>query len=181
MPSAIGDVAFECVNLWVFPGGHVVHYPVGKAGQLNLVAVTQGAKPASHFAKVAPALMEILARPQDWLPWAAAYVPKLAAWHRDNILLVGDAAHGTVPYLAQGAAMGLEDAASMVALVDHQDFFEKFEASRKARVERLGQASLRAGQIYHAAKPTAQMRDLALSVGGARLLEPRQDWIYRYL
>ena len=179
MPKATGDVAFECVNLWMFPGGHVVHYPVGKDGQLNLVAVTQGAEPTSHFAQAAPALMQILALPHSWLPWPAAIVPKLPSWYRDNLLLVGDAAHGTVPYLAQGAAMALEDAACLMEFAQQQDFFAQVEALRKLRTERLGEASLKAGQIYHAVKPMAWLRDIGLSIAGTLLSEQRQDWIYR--
>jgi len=184
MPEAVGKVALDCVNLWLFPGGHVVHYPVGRPQKLNLVAVTQGQYPTEHFRTAACDLQLLLTEVDDWREWPAAHVEGLEAWSKQGILLVGDAAHGTVPYLAQGAAMALEDAACLHEVLPRAanvaEAFEAFSEARVARCQKLGAESLKAGNIYHMAGPMASARDIGLSVmPGSRVLG-RQAWIYTH-
>jgi salicylate hydroxylase len=183
MAPAAGKVALDCVNLWMFPGGHVVHYPVGKPQQLNLVAVTQGQNPLEYFKTAAFDLQLLLANVDNWTQWPAAYVEGLEGWSKKNVLLVGDAAHGTVPYLAQGAAMALEDAAALQYLVagsgDLGEVYAKFAEQRVARCEKLGAESLKAGAIYHQALPQSSLRDFALKAVPGSLVLRRQGWIYK--
>jgi salicylate hydroxylase len=184
MPPAAGKVALDCVNLWLFPGGHVVHYPVGRPQRLNLVAVTQGQNPVDHFKTAAFDLQLLLTNVEDWTEWPAAHVDGLQAWCKQGVLLVGDAAHGTVPFLAQGAAMALEDAACLHEVLpkaaDIGAAYDAFAKARVARCQRLSAESLKAGGIYHMAGPMASARDFALSVmSGNRVLE-RQAWIYTH-
>jgi salicylate hydroxylase len=182
MPDAVGKIALDCVNLWLFPGGHVVHYPVGRPKRLNLVAVTQGQYPTEHFRTAAFDLQLLLTEVDEWREWPAATVEGLKAWSSQGVLLVGDAAHGTVPYLAQGAAMALEDAACLADLLgrglDQVAIFEKFSEARVARCERLGAESVKAGRIYHMGGPGAWARDLAMRAVPARVFLNRQAWIY---
>ena len=182
MPAVAGKVALECVNLWLFPGGHVVHYPVGQVLRLNLVAVTQGQMPLEHFRAAAFDLQLLLASVEDWTPWPAAHVSGLDHWSNGNILLMGDAAHGTVPYLAQGAAMALEDAAALGGLLaqssDLAQSFRSFEALRIQRCLSLDRQSRGNGRLYHLRQPLALARDMALRWAPASLITARQDWIY---
>ncbi len=167
------DVAVQCVNLWLAPGGHVVHYPVGKDQRLNLVAVTQGEKPETHFAS-SEILQATFKSQSDWTPWPAAYVKPLPQWHLNNTLLIGDAAHGTLPYLAQGAAMALEDAACLAM----NDFnFTKFQTSRLARCTKLHHQSLSAGKTYHASGVSAQARNVALAHMPEQFFLSRLGWL----
>src|SRR5262249_61577841 len=53
----------------------------------------------------------ILAAPEHWQKWALYDRPPLARWGKGAVTLLGDAAHPMLPYLAQGAAMAIEDAA----------------------------------------------------------------------
>ncbi len=182
MPAQVGQVALDCVNLWLFPGGHVVHYPVGDPGRLNLVAVTQGQNPVEHFKTAAFDLQLLLARVEGWTQWPAAHVQGLQAWSSQEILLMGDAAHGTVPYLAQGAAMALEDAECLSGLVagggDIGDLFKKFADARMVRCAKLGAESLKAGHIYHLGQPLSLARDLTIAAMPSGVFVRRQAWIY---
>ncbi len=182
MAPGVGKVALDCVNLWLFPGGHVVHYPVGRPQQLNLVAVTQGQNPLEHFKTAAFDLQLLLANVDDWTEWPAATLEGVESWSKDGILLVGDAAHGTVPYLAQGAAMALEDAACLSDLLSQSGSIEavygEFEKIRMARCAKLAAESLKAGQIYHQAPPQSSLRDFALKVMPSTMVIKRQAWIY---
>jgi salicylate hydroxylase len=175
-------LANECVNLWLYPGGHVVHYPVGHPAKLNLVAITQNSSPLAHFAGACDELKQILALPEQWQQWPAAYVPELLHWNRDNVTLLGDAAHGTLPYLAQGAAMALEDAAELGVLLSmHEDaksVFKSLVGRRRSRTTQLHRATLQSGKIYHAKGIIAALRDTALRFGPPQLLNQRLAWIY---
>jgi salicylate hydroxylase len=89
-----------------------------------------------------------------------------------------------LPYLAQGAAQAIEDAAALEgALSRHSDIaaaFADYEAARSARAARIQTASRRQGGIYHMAEPAALARDMVMRLLGARRMLARQDWIYDY-
>ena len=178
-PTAVED----SVNLWLFPGGHVVHYLVGNPQKLNVVAVTQGADPKIHFQNACDALQGILTQAPSWSLWPAAFVPPLQNWTKNNVLLMGDAAHGTLPYLAQGAAMALEDAACLhYCIRNHEEpqvAFAAFENQRKARTLKLHTQSLRMGQIYHAGGLISWSRNMAMALMPDFILANQTDWIYR--
>jgi 2-polyprenyl-6-methoxyphenol hydroxylase-like FAD-dependent oxidoreductase len=92
-------------------------------------------------------------------------LPPLPHWHRDGIVLIGDAAHATTPNLGQGAAQALEDVATLAPLLRKQspaDAFMHFEKTRKRRAERIVRQSRTIGRIAQASNPiAARMRDLA--------------------
>lgn len=179
------DVAMDCVNLWMYPYGHVVHYVIGNKQHLNIVAITpDDATPTSHFSNAAPALRTLLntAEP-DFSSWPGLVAPKLGAWTRGNVLLLGDAAHGTLPYLAQGAAMALEDAAYLQAILPTtqslRHAFAETSQGRMIRTERLSHETRKAGKIYHLSGPMNLARNLALKATPAIAITRRLDWLYR--
>ncbi len=172
---AVAGIDMCCVNLWLCSGGHVVHYPVGLQQNLNVVAVTQNVPPQNQFADAAFALCEIINASPAWSPWPLASVPPLPTWSKDNITLVGDAAHGTLPYLAQGAAMALEDAA---VLAKTNFNMEMFYSERATRCATLHQRSLNAGKIYHLSGPAATARNLALALMPERSFLSGLNWLY---
>lgn len=171
----------EAVNLWLYPGGHVVHYPFGHPAKLNLVAVTQGETVENHFQNACDALREILTN-KIWSQWPAAHVPPLPRWSKNNITLIGDAAHGTLPYLAQGAAMALEDAAALhhILLSEHEAHaaFQKLTVMRSSRTSRLNKASQRAGKIYHLTGQLANLRNRVIQLTPSHLHLLQMAWIY---
>jgi salicylate hydroxylase len=174
-PDVIG-IEMDSVNLWLHPGGHVVHYPVGTSKLLNLVAVTQGAEPSVHFVKADPILRHVLQFAAPWTTWPAAYVPPLKHWNSGPCLLIGDAAHGTVPYLAQGAAMALEDAA---ALQNNPTDLGKISTLRAARTRRLHNASLQQAKIYHASGFAKIASHNALALLPESVAWSRLSWLYK--
>jgi salicylate hydroxylase len=108
----------------------------------------------------------------------------LQHWSAGVVTLVGDAAHPMLPYLAQGAAQAIEDAAALErALSRSHDIaaaFAAYENARTARVARVQAASQRQGDIYHMREPAALARDIVMRVLGPRRMLARQDWIYGY-
>ena len=89
-------------------------------------------------------------------------------------MLIGDAAHGTLPFLAQGAAMALEDAAALLTCENAPSF----EQARRSRCDRLHQQTLATGRIYHLARPLSQARDLVLQFTPGQLPLDRLEWLY---
>jgi salicylate hydroxylase len=182
MPSSTTNVNLECVNLWFFPGGHVVHYPVGNPVQLNLIAITDGSEPKSFFKNANENLQRVLALPFQFTKWQSAYVQPLKQWHQGNITLIGDASHATLPYLAQGAAMALEDATvlQMELQVNPKTAFENMSAKRRSRTTKLHLSSMRAAQIYHASGLTALSRNATLKLAPSAIIQNQLNWIYDY-
>ncbi len=90
-----------------------------------------------------------------------------------------------VPFLAQGAAMAIEDAAVLAASLygasDVPAALRAYEAARKPRVTSVWQAARQTGETYHFGAAMGALRNAALTVGGARLVLGRTDWIYRWL
>jgi salicylate hydroxylase len=176
LPS-ISGINLEAVNLWLCPGGHVVHYPV-VANTLNVVVATDGAAKADWstppFHQWTDQLLSLLSSLPDYSTWPASYVPPLPTWRKANVSLIGDAAHGTLPYLAQGAAMALEDAA---ALTEHGPDID-LHAIRAKRTSRIDKESRGLARIYHASGPLRLARNLVLSNMSEDSFIARLAWIY---
>ena len=110
-------------------------------------------------------------------------IAPLPRWSKGPVTLVGDAAHATLPFLAQGGGMAIEDG---VALARHLALtpdpalaFKAYEAERLARCTRIQRTSRHNGRVYHLGGPAAFARNLALATMGNRLIR-RYDWIYSH-
>jgi salicylate hydroxylase/6-hydroxynicotinate 3-monooxygenase len=89
----------------------------------------------------------VLAACPDVHKWAIVDRDSLEHWANRNVTLLGDACHPMTPYMAQGAAMAIEDAAVLSRCLDGvgrdevANAFRRFEASRKDRTVRVQQTS----------------------------------------
>ena len=94
-----------------------------------------------------PQVQHVLAACPDVHKWALIDRDPLERWHDRNVTLLGDACHPMTPYMAQGAAMALEDAAVLSRLLAEAagagdrsgiaDAFRRLEATRKSRTSRV--------------------------------------------
>ena len=192
-----GNVSADAVTLWLYSGGHVVHYPVSGGQAFNIVAAIDSrwtaegwSEPglasdlAAIFDQAANGLADILAAPRSWLRWAGYDLPELAQWTAPGLALLGDAAHATLPYLAQGAVMALEDAcvlASSLATQAGEDAaLCAYQAARKPRCARIQAQSRKQGGIFHASGLRAGIRDTALRLMSAEAFSDRNAWIYAW-
>ena len=127
-------------------------------------------------------LTALLAACEAWHKWAAADHAGIAPWTDGPVALIGDAAHASLPYLAQGAAMALEDAVvlgqSCIPDKDVATAFRDFELKRKPRTHRVIQTSRRMGRAYHLTGAVAAMRNAAISTLPGLTNPVRQDWLY---
>ena len=191
------DAAPE-VQVFMGPGRHLVTYPVAW-GLRNIVAVQERSewtaegwhhedKPdtvARVFADFAPEVRGWLDRIEQVHLWGLFRHPVTERWHDGHRALLGDAAHPTLPFLAQGANMALEDA---WVLADRLDRFPQAEAlaayqsTRRDRVVRVVAAAEANARNYHLSSPVVRrLAHAALRFGGAVAPSAalrRFDWLY---
>ena len=182
---------------WLGPDAHVVAYRVAGGDMVNLVAVTKGEAQQRSWDEALPrdALFEQL-RPwhksvrgavmevADWRAWPLMVLKPFRPWHKRRLLVMGDAAHAVVPFLAQGAALAIEDAVVLGDLIEtHQDGLQKvpalFEEQRYRRCLRVFSKSIYNGQIYHAHGISRRVRNFGLKRLPSRWLLRQYDWVYQ--
>ncbi|HEY8575583.1 MAG TPA: FAD-dependent monooxygenase [Devosia sp.] len=190
--SILSQIRPDSVSVLLGPNYHLVCYPLPHRRQVNLALFSEHRQPdAAGTQPVLPkearrgAATEVLlaAAGDSWTPWPL-YTVSTPRWHDGNIALVGDAAHAMVPFQAQGAAMGIEDAAVLAAALegaaDTESAFSQYELARRERVARVANTSLTNGRIFHMRWPLTLARDLAITLGGSRGHLSRLAWIYGY-
>ncbi len=162
------DLQWNAASIWVGPHCHLVHYPLRGGEQYNVVVtfhsrgqeqwgVTDGSREEvqSYFQDICPKARQLIDLPKSWRRWATADREPIARWTFGRVTLLGDAAHPTTQYMAQGACMALEDAVTLgEALRVHGNDFHKaldlYQHSRIARTARIVLSGREMGRIYHA-------------------------------
>jgi salicylate hydroxylase len=186
------------IHLWLGRDAHLVHYPV-KAGKLiNVVVITAddwrgpGWSEAAgridllaHLSaqRWAPQAHSLIRAPEAWLKWALYESEPLASFSQGAAALLGDAAHASLPFLAQGAAMAIEDAAvaaqCLARMPDNAAAaWVSYSAIRRGRTRKVHRVAARNGTRYHRTGIAAMLRNTAMRLlGGERLLR-HYDWLY---
>ncbi|MEQ1807580.1 MAG: 3-hydroxybenzoate 6-monooxygenase [Burkholderiaceae bacterium] len=162
------DLQWNAASIWVGPNCHLVHYPLRGGEQYNVVvtfhsrapeewSVRQGSRDEvqSYFEGICPKARQLIDLPKDWTRWATADREPIATWTHGRTTLLGDAAHPTLQYLAQGACMAIEDAVTLgeALRVCDNNFpkaFELYQRSRIARTARIVLSAREMGRIFHA-------------------------------
>lgn len=183
-------------GLWLGDHVHLVHYAIDAGREINLVAVLDDdwreegwdvpgdpAAIAQAFAGWPPVVRSLVALPSSWRKWALCAAPEKTPWVRGRVALLGDSVHAMLPFVAQGAAMAIEDARVLAAMLTADDRtivdkLEDYEARRRPRVEKVMRMARRNGAIYHFHGLAAKARDLAFELAGPTRLLSAMDWIY---
>ena len=162
------DLRWNAASIWVGPNCHLVHYPLRGGEQYNVVvtfhsrekeewSVREGSREEvqGYFEGICPRARQLIDLPRDWKRWATADREPIAQWNFGRVTLLGDAAHATLQYLAQGACMAMEDAVTLgeALRVNGNDIgkaFELYQRSRVARTARVVLSAREMGRIFHA-------------------------------
>lgn len=193
------------VQVFMGPGRHLVSYPLA-GGLRNIVAVierpdwqdegwSQPGDPAdlrAAFARFGGPVAGWLDQVSEVGYWGLFRHQVAAHWHRSagqepGVALIGDAAHPTLPFMAQGAVMAIEDAwilaACLDTIADPNKALTQYQALRRPRCQRIVDAANGNARNYHLRGPAravahAGLRTLSRVAPGHLLT--RFDWLYDY-
>jgi salicylate hydroxylase len=185
------------VVLWAGPKTHLVHYPLRRGELYNLVAVFHSDKyeegwnvygdPGELRAKFhaeRPEVTRLLAKIDTWKMWVLCDREPARVWSKGRVTLLGDAAHPTLQYMAQGANMAIEDAVVLAAYAkisgwDFERAFRRYQDERYLRTARVQITSRYYGDIYHAAGVVRELRNWIVGTKpGARPSFEGMAWLY---
>lgn len=188
----------NAIQLWFGARAHLVHYDCAPQGPLNAVAVTHGSTETSSWGAPGEALelkpsfadweegpYSLLRDFDDWSCWPLLQMEPLTSWSDGLVTLTGDAAHPIMPFLASGAVMAIEDAASLASeLSRYPDLpaaaFRNYERHRRGRIARVRDGAARMGAIYHMQGPMRLARNMTLGLLPCKRLLQNNDWLYGY-
>ena len=185
---------------WVGPGGHIVHYPL-RAGQLmNFVGVRERGDWQVESWSVRGTRDECRADFAGWnddiqtmidaievpYKWALMHRPPLPRWSVGRVSLLGDACHSTLPFLAQGAVMAIEDgfilARALAAASTPAEALTRYEAARRARTTRMVEGANANTKRFH--NPELASADGAKAYVDREWTEARvkerYEWLFTY-
>jgi salicylate hydroxylase len=153
---------------WVGPGRHVVTYPLRRGELMNFVGVVEGqgweteswTARGSHedcsadFAGWHEDVHALIDNIDVHYRWALMSRPPIERWSKGNVVLVGDACHPMLPFMAQGAVMAIEDGLLLARCIEaHRDdcggAIRAYEALRVERANRCVRAADRNRDIFH--------------------------------
>ena len=184
-------------SVWWGPKKHFVHYPVRQGALINCVCVAEkeawteeswtkpGDKKALNraFSSWHPDIEELIqeADEEELYEWGLFDRPAMSAWFKGRATLIGDACHPMLPFLAQGAAMAIEDAfilAEMIAVQTHrlEKNFEMFFHERIKRVSKVQNASRRNATVFHLSGISSLVRNILAPTQGQRI----SDYLYKF-
>lgn len=210
-PIVSGHIAYRAVlptasvpeefrqNAMILWGGakhHLVQYPLRGGDLFNLVAVFHSDKYVEgwdtsgdaeelrrRFGDACETVQTLLSRIDAWRMWVLCDREPVKNWSKDNITLLGDAAHPMLQYLAQGACMAMEDAIvlSRAVAANRNDLpaaFARYQEQRYLRTARCQIMARVHGEFYHAENVKAELRNIMLSARTPEQSYAGLDWLY---
>ncbi len=185
---------------WIGPHGHVVTYPLRRGELLNFVTAIERddwlveswseagtvEECRRDFARWHPDILAIIDAIDIPYKWAMLGREPLDHWSVNRVTLLGDACHPTLPFLAQGANMAIEDgmvlARCLEQFADIPEALRHYEAARLDRTSRIVRGSLENVSRYHnpqLAEPV-QAQAFMDREFAPRAMGARYDWLYEY-
>ncbi len=189
------------VRLTAAPGGHLVTYPVRGGSVLNVVAVREmnrtvaqePPRPAAQpellreFDRFGAGFRRVLERCGQAEVWTLPDSSVADVWFRGRSILIGDALHPMLPFLAQGGNMALEDAWSLCRALlscgNPEEACARFRRQRETRIRRTVRSVSLQGRLYHAGGAADTARSLILRSLGRMapgLIWNRLNWLFDY-
>ena len=185
---------------WVGPGAHVVHYPLRAGKVMNFVGALERSDWQVESWSARGTTEELAADFTGWhddvhalirnIPapykWALMTRPPMERWSVGRVTLLGDACHSMVPFLAQGAAMAIEDgfvlARALSGSGDVPVALLKYENARRERTRKAVEGSAaNIGRFHHPAlADPAKARDYVAREWAGQNVAERYEWLFRY-
>ncbi|MFM9887053.1 MAG: FAD-dependent monooxygenase [Burkholderiales bacterium] len=185
---------------WVGPGSHVVHYPLRGSALMNFVGFVE--RPdwqveswsmrgnpeelARDFAGWHGDVQSMIRNIDEPYKWALASRPPLERWSIGRVTLLGDACHPTLPMLAQGAVMALEDGfilgRCLIQFDSIEEALRRYEQARRDRTTRIVQGSAENANRFHNKKlgDADEAQRFVDREWAKEKVDDRYEWLFRY-
>ena len=189
-------------STWVGPGGHAVSYPLHKSRIMNFVATVEGKNWTASTGVTPGTVEECLDDFKGWhedvqtmirlspqlLKWALMRRDPIPQWTQGRISLLGDAAHATLPFLAQGAVHSIEDGAVLARCLENRESagvaqaLQRYERARIDRTSKMVRGATDNTVRFHSPELATEesAENYLQSEWGADPIFERYDWLYRY-
>jgi 2-polyprenyl-6-methoxyphenol hydroxylase-like FAD-dependent oxidoreductase len=189
------ELLTDNVQIWAGPKHHLVCYKLRAGTLFNIVAIFQSSHYVEGWDSVAdiqdlqagfeeacPAVKHLLQHVHSWRMWVLCDRDPTPGWSVGHATLLGDAAHPTLPYLAQGACMAIEDAVCLAHCLHQQPdnipvALSEYERARLARTAHVQRVSRQMGEINHATGAAREARNRALAARNPRDYESNA-WLF---
>jgi salicylate hydroxylase len=186
---------------WVGPGGHIVHYMLRRGEIFNFVAVVErddwrveswtqrgtNEECAKDFAGWHEDIQTIISQLETPFKWALLGREPMEQWSIGRITLLGDSCHPTLPFLAQGANMAIEDGLVLARCLEHfegdiETGLKHYEQARVERTGRMVRGSAENGRRFHSnvLSNAAEAEAYVTREWQEEKVEARYDWLFRY-
>ena len=184
-------------QLWMGPGRHFVHYFVSGGRLVNFVAIVDQDTWVAESWTQPGDVADALAAYEGWHPhvraiigavdttytWALLDRTPLERWSAGRVTLLGDACHAMLPFMAQGAAMAIEDGATLASCLASwgagAEALRRYEALRVPRATRLQSLSTTSKARFHLPDgPEQRARDAEMAAGATDWSFDAVAWIY---
>ena len=183
------DLILPDTTVWLGPKKHFVSYHVSGGKNLNCVCLVEQdgwtneswsergniedlREIYNGWNQTIETLLKI-ANPNSLYRWALHDRPPMKQWSKGRIILLGDAAHPMLPFLAQGAAMAIEDGAVLADCIssykDNEKSLKYFEQIRKPRTSFVQLAARRNAKILHLSGLAAFFRNMVMGYAGNKI------------
>jgi salicylate hydroxylase len=177
----------------------VVTYPLRRGELLNFVGVVENSDWRVESWTAAGTREECLADFAGWheevrrliaaidvpYKWALMVRAPMARWSIGRATLLGDACHAALPFLAQGAAMAIEDACLLARSLahyrgDHDRAFARYETARIARTTRVITGSADNMRRFHDARLDGDAEGYIAAEFAPEKVAARYEWLFGY-
>ena len=186
----------QVMSVWMGPGSHVVCYYLRGGALLNFVGLVETEEISEEswtakfpwerlkadFAGWHENIQTVIdkADKDSCFRWSLYYRPPIASWSTRRATLLGDAVHATLPYLAQGACMAIEDAAVLTRALQSTkevgEALQLYERNRIDRTSRIVKGSDANRTLFHMRDQQKLRQAFAVRDEGA----DRNAWLYSY-
>jgi salicylate hydroxylase len=186
----------QVMSVWMGPGRHVVCYYLRGGALLNFVGLVETEEISEEswtakfpwerlkadFAGWHENIQTVIDRTDrdSCFRWSLYYRPPITTWSTRRATLLGDAVHATLPYLAQGAAMAIEDAAVLTRALQSTgsvaDALPLYERNRIDRTSRIVKGSDANRTLFHMRDQDKLRQAFVARDEGA----DRNAWLYSY-
>lgn len=182
-------------TIWCGPKNHAVTYYLRRGEILNFVGCVERPSEEESWTAIRP-WEELDADYAGWHPMVRAIIDTVdrkecfrwalnnrkpsATWSTQRVTMLGDAVHSTLPYMAQGAAMAIEDAAVLARAIEIDlpmaQRLRIYEQHRAPRTARVVEESTEMGELYH----IGNAEEMRQAFHDRNIARSRNEWLYPY-